>query len=72
MIAGLNTRHVVDGHTYGGDEEDGDTRRGDVFRRLWLEFEREGRRERCKGVELDGRCEGPFVCCLIDKFAARP
>ncbi len=65
MVAGLNPRHVADTHGEGRDEE-GDTGRGDGWRELWLECEREGWRERCKGVELDGRCEGPLFCCADD------
>lgn len=77
VIAGLNPRHLAEGHGGGGGggggkeagEGEGDTRRGDGFRDFWRECEREGWRERCRGVELDGRCEGPFLCCLVDCIA---
>lgn len=62
VIAGLSPRHLADARSE-GEEEVGDTQRGDEFREFWRECEKEGWKERCKGVELDGRCEGP--CCLV-------
>lgn len=66
MIAGLNPRHIADSTHGEGEEEERETRRGDGFRDLWRECEKEGWKERCKGVELDGRCEGPVLLnCLV-------
>ncbi len=60
VIAGLNPRHLAEGQGERGEEE-GDSRRGDEFREFWRECEKEGWKERCRGVELDGRCEGPLL-----------
>lgn len=74
VIAGLNPRHIADftqGEGGEEEEEEGDTRRGDGFRDFWRECEEEGWKERCKGLELDGRCEGPVgVDCLVVWFGS--
>lgn len=71
VIAGLNPRHLAEGHGDGGEEE-GDAQRGEEFREFWRECEEEGWKERCKGVELDGRCEGPLLLdCLAGCLGVR-
>lgn len=48
-----------------GEDEEGDTRRGDEFREFWQECGKEGWKGRCKRVELDGRCEDPLPPLLL-------
>ncbi|KAF6241325.1 hypothetical protein HO173_000035 [Letharia columbiana] len=67
VIAGLNPRHLAEGHGDGGEEE-GDAQRGEEFREFWRECEEEGWKERCKGVELDGRS----LVGTVEELAASP
>ncbi|CAF9905729.1 hypothetical protein IMSHALPRED_003950 [Imshaugia aleurites] len=65
VIAGLNPRHLADAHGEGGEEAE-DTRRGDEFREFWRECEKEGWKERCKGVELDGSVMGQCQAAVAE------